>query len=163
MIKIAGSVRQIQAAIIKLFRDDATLSALTLNRIYPPGLVESASMPRINVSNVSTSETYAGIGVTAAYPTWKNFTIRITASDKNPKIVEKVYERMEDVIGSNRNYKPSTVWINDTVNGRDGTSTTASGYFRMLRVEGSTATEINPSKQYYTRTMVLGGRWLQTS
>lgn len=164
MIKIAGSVRQVQAALIKLLRDDATLQSYLGSkptRVYPPGITESAVMPRVTVSNPTSSDTLAGLGITAAFPVWKNLFCRIDVWDKDPKMVDKVTERIEDVIGSNRNYKPSTVVINNQSG--QAQSTAASGYFFNVKIAGGTPCTVAVPKQLYQRTILLTGRWLQTA
>jgi hypothetical protein len=118
-------------------------------------------MPRITVLQSTPTDRIAGLGITAAYPTWKlvNFTVEVW--DKDPKRCERVGAAIEDAIGANRNYSPATV----TLNAQSGVSesVSANGYFFILRISGGTGTMLVKPTQLYRRVLIVTGRWMQTA
>jgi hypothetical protein len=83
----------------QLLRDNVSLVS---NRVFPPGVRQDSTMPRITLSQLTPRETFAGIG--AGIPVWKNVAFKIDCWDKNPVNCEKVAEQVEQAIASNRNF-----------------------------------------------------------
>ena len=152
---MTGSIRNLTYALNKLLRDNVSLVA---NRVYPVGVREENRTPRISVSELTPRETFAGIG--ANVPVWKNVAFKIDVWDKDPIMVEKVAEQVEDAVAKNRSYRPASFPVRDEKTGATSTVTN-SEYFMNLRVTGGSATDLNASKQLYQRTINVGGLWLQ--
>lgn len=158
---MVGSIRNATGALIQLLRSSSALNTnLVQNRIFPPGIVQNALMPRVTVSAATPQDILASIGVTAAAPTWKQYQFTIDVWDKDPKRCEQVAAIIEDVIGANRNYAPSTIMLNNQ--SAVAQSVAANGYFFILKLGGGSATMEVEKNQLYRRSMMVTGRWMQT-
>lgn len=153
---VTGSIRKISFLMNKLLRDNV---ALVDKRVFPPGLRENATYPRISLHCITPSETFAGLG--ANVPVWKEVMVRIAIWDKNPVMVERVAEQVEDAIAFNRSYQQPTVTIEDSAGNK--TVANSNGYFILLKITGGTETLFNEANNTYYRTINVGGRWMQTS
>lgn len=114
---MTGSIRNSTSVMNQLLRDNVSL---VNNRVFPPGVRQDSTMPRITLSQLTPRETFAGIG--AGIPVWKNVAFKIDVWDKKPEICDKVAEQIEQAIAVNRNYWNTEV-LDSSASGGTGTET----------------------------------------
>lgn len=158
---MVGSIERVVGGLVQLLKANSSLNTNLLNqRVTPAGTVESSMFPRITVSLDTPKDKLAGIGITAAAPTWKLFSAKLMIKDKDPKGCDKIANIVEDIIGANRNYAPATIVTYDQTN--KASTVTANGYFFLMMTSGGTATVVVKPNQQYRRIMLVTGRWMQT-
>lgn len=141
-------IRASTYAMIQLLRDNISLIS---NRVYPSGLRQDAKLPRITVAQLTPSEKRLGIGeiYSSGKGVWRMCTFKIDCWDRTPTGAEEMGDRVITAIWDNRGYRDSTNIPN--------------GYFVNLEIAGGGITDLNPGMQVYQKTIMVKGRWLQTT
>ena len=122
-------------------------------RVYPPGIKQGATMPRITITPLTPTERRVGIG--EGYGSYKGlwllYTFRVDVWDRNPSQVEETSNEVMYAIWKHRDYVPSAV------------ADAAKGQFLLLEVKGGGTVALNEAYQVYQRTINVSGTWLSKS
>ena len=123
------------------------------NRVFPPGIKQSAMMPRITVTPMTPTERRIGIGegFSAYKGLWLIYTFRVDVWDKNPSQIEKTSDEVMYTIWKHRDFVSSN------------SANAAMGNFLLLEVKGGGAVTLNQAYQIYQRTLNISGIWLSKS
>ena len=157
---MAGSIRRIAFLLNKLLRDNCPSVG---TRVYPPGIRQDASYPRVLVNVLTPEQQFAalGTGSTSGVPVWQNYTASLEIFASSPSQCDIVADEIQDAIIKNASYNGgTTIQLYDWRGNQ--TTVNVNGYFLMNRVTGGSITEAVPSFNAYRRTIRMTGKWLQT-
>ena len=151
-VTTTGTLRASTYALMKLLRDNASVLQ---QRVYPPGVVESAMMPRATVTQYTPKEQIDGLG--ASVTSFSQVRFKVNIYHKDPGQIDPVSDSVIQAVKQNRNYAPAAITI-----GQDA-AVDPKGKFYQLAIDGGGEVSVDNKTQLYFRSIIVSGVWHQTS